>query len=179
MSILALPAARPAPQRAMTIAAELPDVAFFGDNARDGQAVLDMHVVVAVVGAGARDRVVAFTNLGAVPETNTASFRVVGVSLDTVVHTEAMRKHAGERAFAVAVSGLVPVAVPGDALATAVVGDWLFVQMTPAQSKFSATHTGVTFVAATPTVGIAHGQLLGTIYGVDPANNYCLVLLHL
>jgi hypothetical protein len=179
MSVLALPSSRPAPQRVVTVAAELPAVAFFGDNANDGQAVLDMHVVFAVVGARQTDRMVAFTNLGAVPDTDNNTFRAVGVSLDTVVHTDAMRSHAGERAFAVAVSGLVPVAVPGDALATAVVGDWLFVQTTPSPSKFSATHRGPTFVAATPTPGVAHGQLLGTIYGVDPANNYCLVLLHL
>ena len=177
MSLLSLPSTRSAPQRVVTLKAELPKPSFFKDKARDGLRVLDMHVVVTPVGYQPQDTPYGLTNMAAVPEDYNGSFACSGV--DTVPYIDSMRTHPGDRAFAVAVSGLVPVAVPGDVLATVVVGDWLFVRTTPSATGFSSNHKGVTFEAMTPTIGASSGELLGTIMALSPAQNYCLVLLHL
>ena len=175
MSLLRLPAARPPPQRVATLAAELPAPTFFTEE-RAGLQVLDMHVAFTPVTRTSVDRPLAFTNLHAAADTS--NLRVLGITLDTRPHTSAMLTSIGERAFSVAVAGLVPIAVPGAVLTSVTVGDHLYARAEPADQGFAPNHFGATFATAPPTE-VATGTLIGTIYALSPVESYCLVLLHL
>lgn len=173
MSTLALPAQRPAPQTVATLPARLPPAADLA--VRTGHLVLDMHVVfhdpeLPVTGG----LPAALTNVAAAPDP--ARLRVLGVSLDTVPGDAATGA-----LFAVAVTGLVPVAVPGEELRQAVPGDRLWAAPTPPNEQtFAAGHHGPTYKVTGPAALAEAGWVrIGTVFAASLSEDYCLVLLDL
>lgn len=163
MSILALPSERVAPQRVATVVARTPKVT------RGGIAVLDMHVVLCWRHG---DTLFASTCFDDVPEG--VEKRVLGVSLDTIPDTNSA---AGK--FAVAVSGLVPVAVPANKLQNVLPGDVLYVDTsTPSNFMFGRNHAGPDLIRLLPADEVPPAyHKVGIIFNARPGDNLVLVML--
>lgn len=171
MSSLELPAQRPAPQTVATLPARLPPAADLA--VRTGHLVLDMHVVFHAPGLGSDPLPAALTNVAAAPAE--ADLRVLGVSLDTVPGDAATGA-----LFAVAVAGLVPVAVHGDQLRLVIPGDCLWADPSaPEAQTFAPHHHGPRFEVARPGAEVEGAVRIGTVFAASPADHYCLVLLDL
>lgn len=113
-----------------------------------------------------------------------------GVSLDMIPFNEEMcsswasdneayvdRVSRGLRSYAIAISGVVPIAVPASVLQSATLGDPLYADPDRQNMQYfwNALMLSCAFTAGTKPEG---GRRIGTIVGLGgPQENHCLVLL--
>jgi len=170
MSILELPANPAMPANVVTIRAKLPR-----HHDGDPGCVLPCHVAVVYP---ENDTITAATYIQDGFEF-TSQWRILGVTLDYIpfVYDESRNgSQQADRHYAVAVAGLVPIAMRHDLLAQAMAGD-------PLYAKPEANHDYQFHKAAHKGVVLSReftdgALLVGTIYGLPAAGeHHCLVLL--